>query len=98
MKWMVRAKSGMSFERETSKRSKITLHSRELVNREYLPSLKGMTKGNTYSRKLTSIQQSPNVHPTVLSPLRLCQLKTKSILNVLPATRDVKSIITVAQK
>ena len=49
-----------------------------------------------YSTKLSSIQQSPRVHPTVVSPLRLRQLRTRSRLNCLPATRVVKSIIANA--
>lgn len=41
-------------------------------------------------------QTSPNIHPTVVSPLRLRQLSTRSKLKCFPATSAVKSINAVA--
>lgn len=37
-------------------------------------------------------QTSPNIHPTVVSPLKLLQLSTISKLKCLPATSAVKRI------
>jgi hypothetical protein len=49
-----------------------------------------------YPIKLFSIQTNPNIHPTVVSPLKLLQLKTISILKCFPATSAENNISTVA--
>lgn len=46
--------------------------------------------------KLFNNQTNPSIHPTVVSPLKLLQLKTKSKLKLLPATSAVKRISSVA--
>ena len=51
--------------------------------------------GDVYSRKLSSIQHNPSVHPTVVSPRRLRQLSTRSSENDLPAASVVNKINTV---
>lgn len=43
-------------------------------------------------------QTSPNIHPTVVSPLKLLQFNTKSKLNFFPATSAVNSINAVAAR
>ncbi len=49
-----------------------------------------------YLRKLFNIQQSPRVQPTVVSPLILRQLKIRSNEKLLPSTKAVKIMSTVA--
>lgn len=52
----------------------------------------------TYASKLFKIQHNPNVQPTVVSPLMLRQLKIRSNVNALPATRVVNNMRMVAQR
>jgi len=47
--------------------------------------------------RLLSIQTSPSVHPTVVSPLRLRQLSNRSRLTSFPATSAVKMMRIEAQ-
>ena len=50
----------------------------------------------TYLVRLFSIQMSPRVQPTVVSPRRVSQLNSRSRLTSLPATRAVKTMSTPA--
>jgi hypothetical protein len=45
--------------------------------------------------KLSPIQQTPNIHPTVVSPLRLFHPSTSSALKGRPATSAAKRISAV---
>jgi hypothetical protein len=86
----VTAKSGTSFERDTRRSRKITLVTVRVM-------VIHTGKRVPYPTKLFSNHTNPRVHPIVLSPRMLCQLKIKSIENFLPATRVVKRMRTVAQ-
>jgi hypothetical protein len=72
MEWVVRVKSGTSFERET------------------------MIRRNMTQRKLFNIHTSPSIHPNVVSPLRLSQLKIKLGEKAVPVTTQVKRMRDVA--
>lgn len=49
----------------------------------------------TYTMKLSAIQQMPNIHPTVVSPLRLFHPSTISVVKGRPATSAAKRISAV---
>lgn len=49
-----------------------------------------------YLARLFSIQTKPSVHPTVVSPRNVSQLKIKSKPISVPATRAVKTMRTTA--
>jgi hypothetical protein len=53
-------------------------------------------KRKAYAVNEFSNQTSPSIHPTVVSPLKLRQLSTKSKLKCLPATSAVNNISAVA--
>lgn len=105
MRWMKckeMAKSGTSFDREIRSSIAITLYEMISVQFPYLidPESTGRAsrdrKGALYPMNELSSQTNPNIHPTVVSPLRLLQLNTISNENLLPATRAVKRISVVA--
>jgi hypothetical protein len=50
----------------------------------------------THQRKLFNIHTSPSIHPNVVSPLRLSQLKIKLGEKAVPVTRQVKRMRDVA--
>lgn len=50
-----------------------------------------------YQVKLFSTHTRPRVQPTVVSPRRVRQLKSRSVLISLPKTRAVKIMRTAAQ-
>lgn len=58
----------------------------------------GQREMNTHPQKLPPNQQTPSVHPTAVSPLKLLQLSTKSGVNGLPAVRAVNSKRDVTQR
>lgn len=101
-KWRVSVKSGISFEREMRIRRRGTLGGARRVSLSFwvrwVFGYRGGSEeevGGIYPRKLSSIQHSPSVHPTVVSPRRLRQLNTRSSENGLPAASVVNSIKTV---
>lgn len=51
-------------------------------------------QAGTNPMKAFNIHSSPSIHPTVVSPRKLCQLKMRSSVNVRPATSTVKRIST----
>lgn len=55
-----------------------------------------VTAGAAYLVRLFSIQMSPRVQPTVVSPRSVSQLNSRSRLTSLPATRAVKTMSTPA--
>jgi len=59
-------------------------------------SLRWFCRCQTYQVRLFSTHTSPRVQPTVVSPRRLRQLKSKSALISFPATRAVNIMRMVA--
>ena len=90
---MVRAKSGMSFEREMRRRRKITLYGSKYVSKCFSLCLFG---GKTHVSKLFNIHTNPKIHPMVVSPLKASQLRTRSSENAVPYTSVVNRMSPVA--
>ena len=89
MKCTVRAKSRTSFERAIRSRMKMALSRISHV-------CKGWYFDAAYLVRLFSIQTSPKVQPTVVSPRNVSQLQIRSKLISLPATRAVKTMSSAA--
>ena len=93
MKWSVRAKSGTSLLLVTRSKIEMTLpiRQRHPSRHDVFRGEKGKTNPITEFNSHTS----PNIHPTVVSPLKLRQLSTISRLNFFPATSAVNRISSV---
>jgi hypothetical protein len=52
----------------------------------------------TYAKSETNNQTTPNIHPTVLSPLTVLQSKTRAKLNFWPATTVVNRMRILAMR
>jgi hypothetical protein len=96
MKCIVRAKSGTNFERETMRSRKMILETGTRSQRQCLDKKKGMVEF-PHQRKLFNIHTRPSIHPIVVSPRKLFQLKMRSREKTVPATRVVKRMRAVAQ-
>lgn len=102
MKCSVRAKSGTSFEREMRRRMEITLFFFILTPHKVIDQERPRKdreqrrKEEAYPNKEFKSHTSPSIHPTVVSPLRLRQLSTRSKLKCFPATSAVNRISAVA--
>ena len=99
IKWSVRAKSGMSLEREMKKSNDMTLQQISNQFPIHKQPLRFQLKGGkrtTHPIKLFNSQTNPNIHPTVVSPLKLLQLNTRSKEKCFPATSAVNRIKAVA--
>jgi|SRR5690242_14735678 len=86
----VRAKSRTSFERAISRRMKMALLHVSAV------ATSASVTSAAYLVRLLSIQTSPRVQPTVVSPRSVSQLKSRSRLMSFPATSAVKTMSTAA--
>lgn len=105
MKWSVRAKSGTSLLRATKKRIDITLrfpvrilisHSSKACAKVHDGEREEGKGREAYPNKEFNNHTKPNIQPTVVSPLKLRQLSTRSMLKLLPATSTVNRIRAVA--
>ena len=85
-KWIVRAKSGTSFERDTKTSRNMTLsipegdHNQQLIGILLITSY----QWTTHLIKQFSNHTNPNIHPMVVSPRRESQPKTRSSENGAP--------------
>lgn len=90
MKWIVSAKSGTSFDRETRRRSGITLPLSASNSPQTLSHVA------TYVMKPASNHAKPIVQPMVLSPRTDRQSRMSGKEKFCPRTRVVKTIRIVA--
>lgn len=100
---MVSAKSGINFERAMSRRRGITLRISR-YNQPFASLLfdakrkgeeeeeEGGGRGYKYQTRATSIQTSPNIHPSVTSPRNTVHPRSNSILIAFPAANALKVI------